>query len=113
MPPIIRQAVGWSLLGLGLIGMLVPVLPGTLFLAMGALLLAPYVRPFRRIAAWFHKRFPTLRGPMRRFRDFKVRHARYTTIHANSMSLENHLAKSATPPQSDACEKPSDTIKSR
>ncbi len=84
--------------------MLVPMVPGSLFLAMGALLLAPYVRSFRRVSAWFHKHFPNLRGPMRRFREFKVRHARYTRVDANLMSAENDLAKSAPRPQSDAQE---------
>lgn len=84
--------------------MLVPMVPGSLFLAVGALLLAPYVRPFRRVSAWFHKHFPNLRGPMRRFREFKVHHARYTRIDAKLMSAENDLAKAAPRQQSDAQE---------
>lgn len=64
---------GWTLIALGVVGLFVPVLQGLLFIAIGALLLAPYVRAFRRFSAWIHKRHPKLRGPLRRFRDFKRR----------------------------------------
>jgi hypothetical protein len=73
---ILRQVAGWALIALGVIGLFLPVLQGVLFLAIGALLLAPYVRAFRRFSAWVHKRYPHLRGPLRRFRDFKSRHPR-------------------------------------
>lgn len=71
---ILRQVIGWTLIALGLVGSLVPVMPGMLFIAIGALLLAPHVRVFRRFSAWIHKKFPHMRGPLRRFRDFKQRH---------------------------------------
>ncbi len=70
---ILRQAAGWTLIAVGLVGILIPVMPQWPFLAAGALLLAPYVRIFRRFAAWLHRRFPHWRGPLRRFRDFKQR----------------------------------------
>lgn len=68
---LLRQGAGWTLLAVGLAGVLIPVMPQWPFLAAGALLLAPYVRVFRRFSAWLHRRFPRWRGPLRRFRDFK------------------------------------------
>jgi len=68
---LIRQIAGWTLIAIGVAGLILPVLPGWLFLGAGALLLAPYVRLFRRFAAWIHVRFPVLRGRLRAFRDFK------------------------------------------
>ena len=68
---IARQVVGWLLLVVGLVGLLIPIFPSIPFFAAGALLLAPYVRVFRRLAAWMHKRYPRFRGPLRHFRDFK------------------------------------------
>ena len=68
---LLRQAAGWALIATGIIGLLVPVMPQWPFLFAGALLLAPYVRLFRRFSAWMHRRFPQWRRPLRRFRDFK------------------------------------------
>lgn len=68
---LLRQGAGWLLIATGLVGVLIPVMPQWPFLAAGALLLAPYVRVFRRFSAWLHRRFPGWRGPLRRFRDFK------------------------------------------
>ncbi|MBI2440700.1 MAG: hypothetical protein HYV35_04935 [Lentisphaerae bacterium] len=68
--PLIRQIAGWTLLAIGVVGIIIPVLPGWLFLGAGALILAPYVRAFRRLAAWLHIRFPGWRGRLRRFQHF-------------------------------------------
>jgi len=68
---LIRQVAGWTLLVIGVAGLILPVLPGWPFLGAGALLLAPHVRLFRRFAAWFHARFPALHGRLRAFRVFK------------------------------------------
>ena len=68
---IVRQIIGWMLIALGLVGLLIPVLPQLPFLIAGVLLLAPYIRIFRRASAWLHRRYPNYRGPMRRFREFK------------------------------------------
>jgi len=56
------------LLVLGVIGWVVPVMPGWLFVGAGVLLLAPRVRLFRRLIAWMYERFPALRGRLRAFR---------------------------------------------
>lgn len=68
---VLRQVAGWTLIALGLIGTIIPVLPQIPFLALGAVLLAPYVRIFRRLSAWVHKRYPKFRPHMRPFRVFK------------------------------------------
>lgn len=68
---IIRQVAGWTLIFISIIGLIVPVMPHMPFLALGALLLAPYVRIFRRVSAWIHKKFPAWRVRLRPFRDFK------------------------------------------
>jgi len=77
----LRQIAGWTLIALGLIGTIIPVLPQIPFLALGAVLLAPYIRIFRRLSAWVHKRFPRLRPHLRPFRIFK-RPPRGPTAHA-------------------------------
>ncbi len=68
---LIRHIAGWTLLAIGVAGLILPVIPGWLFLGAGALLLAPHVRRFHRFAAWIHWRFPVLRKKLRIFRDFK------------------------------------------
>jgi uncharacterized membrane protein YbaN (DUF454 family) len=70
---IARQVVGWLCIFLGVVGLVIPLFPQLPFLAVGALLLAPYVRVFRRFSAWIHKKYPRFRGPLRRFRDIKQR----------------------------------------
>lgn len=70
---IARQVAGWTLILLGVVALVVPLAPALPFLAVGALLLAPHVRAFRRLSAWIHKKYPRFRGPLRRFRDFKQR----------------------------------------
>lgn len=66
-----RQVIGWTLIAVGIIGLIIPVMPGWPFLGAGALMLASYFRVFRRFSAWIHKRFPNLRGPLKIFRNFK------------------------------------------
>lgn len=68
---VLRQIAGWLLIVVGVVNLLIPGLPASPLFAAGALLLAPYVRIFRRFSAWIHRRFPNWRGPLRRFRDFK------------------------------------------
>jgi uncharacterized membrane protein YbaN (DUF454 family) len=69
---LIRQIAGWSLMAIGVAGLILPVLPGWPFLGAGALLLAPHVRLFRRLAAWIYVRFPASRGRLRRLRIWKA-----------------------------------------
>lgn len=67
----VRLTVGWLCIAIAVIGLIIPVMPHTPFLALGAILLAPYVRLFRRISAWVHKHFPKMRRHLRPFRLFK------------------------------------------
>lgn len=66
-----RQTAGWFFIIFSIVGLIIPVMPHTPFLALGAILLAPYVRIFRRLSAWVHKRYPRFRPHMRPFRIFK------------------------------------------
>jgi len=68
---LIRQIAGWTLIAIGVAGLILPVIPGWLFLGAGALLLAPHVRLFHRFSAWIHARFPALRAQLRKFRSGK------------------------------------------
>jgi uncharacterized membrane protein YbaN (DUF454 family) len=58
---VLRHLAGWSLLVLGVAGLFLPILQGWLFIALGALLLAPDVPLFARVLDWIEKRFPALR----------------------------------------------------
>ncbi len=68
---IARQIAGWFFIILAIVGLIIPIFPHTPFLALGAILLAPYIRLFKRISAWIHKKYPRTRPHMRRFRIFK------------------------------------------
>ena len=70
---VFRLIAGWTLIVLGLIGTLIPVVPQIPFFVVGALLLAPHIRLFRRVSAWFHKKYPQSRPYARPFRIFKKR----------------------------------------
>jgi len=65
---VVRHIAGWSLLVLGVAGLFLPILQGWLFIALGALLLAPDVPLFARLLDWIEKRFPALRHPLHRAR---------------------------------------------
>ncbi|HVN31658.1 MAG TPA: PGPGW domain-containing protein [Thermoanaerobaculaceae bacterium] len=65
---LVRHALGWALLVLGIAGLVLPVLQGWLFIALAALLLAPDVPAFARLTNWIEKRFPALRHPIQRVR---------------------------------------------
>jgi uncharacterized membrane protein YbaN (DUF454 family) len=63
-----RHILGWGLLALGIAGLVLPVLQGWLFIALGAILLAPDVPFFARVLARIEERFPALRHPIRKLR---------------------------------------------
>ncbi|MGQ9495222.1 MAG: hypothetical protein ACUVRY_03045 [Thermoanaerobaculaceae bacterium] len=63
-----RHLLGWSLLVLGVVGLILPILQGWLFLAAGALLLAPDIPFFARFFCWIEARFPRLRALLARLR---------------------------------------------
>ncbi len=55
---LVRIGVGIVMLILGLVGLVLPVLQGVLFLIVAAFLLAPYSRFIRRRLEWSKQRFP-------------------------------------------------------
>lgn len=55
---VLRHAVGWLFIVLGILGCFLPILQGILFLAIGVFLLADYVPFFGRIRDWIHRKFP-------------------------------------------------------
>ncbi len=57
-----RHALGWGFLLLGVAGLVLPVLQGWLFIAIGALLLSPDIPAFARLMSWLEARFPRLRS---------------------------------------------------
>ena len=59
---LIRHLFGWGFLAVGLAGLVLPILQGWLFIALGALLLARDVPIFARSVCWAERRFPRLRG---------------------------------------------------
>ncbi|MCX6997797.1 MAG: hypothetical protein NTV49_12095 [Kiritimatiellaeota bacterium] len=65
---VIRQIIGWTVIVVGIIDLPLPG-PGWLIIGMGALILAPYIKVFRRFADWIQRRFPALREPLRKFEE--------------------------------------------
>lgn len=57
---IIRISAGAISLGLGVMGILLPILQGWFFLALGVVLLSKDIVFFRRITEWMRNRFPFL-----------------------------------------------------
>lgn len=62
--------MGLVLIILGLVGLVVPILQGWLFLALGALVLSPDIPLFARMVDWIEKRFPAIKDQVQRFRQF-------------------------------------------
>jgi len=69
MKVLIRHLFGWSFLAVGLAGLVLPILQGWLFIALGSLLLARDVPVFARFVCWAERRFPRLRGVISGWRD--------------------------------------------
>ena len=63
----LRVVAGWSCIVLGLLGCVLPILQGFLFLAIGAALLAPYVPFFRRLRIVLLRRLPRMRKKIYRY----------------------------------------------
>jgi uncharacterized membrane protein YbaN (DUF454 family) len=69
MRRVVRHVLGWTCLVLGVAGLVLPVLQGGILIALGALLLAPDIPLFARLACWVEERFPRLGGAIRTIRD--------------------------------------------
>ena len=65
----IRRILGWSSIGLGLLGIVLPVLPGLIFIALGIVLLGPHDPALRRSAI-------AIRLILRRWSQAEQRHMR-------------------------------------
>ena len=63
-----RIISGWIFLLLGVAGLFLPVLQGILSLAVGAFLLSPYIRFFRKMKCVLYRRFPRSREFAERLR---------------------------------------------
>ncbi len=57
---------GWFLVGLGIVGLFVPVLQGVLLIALGLIVLSRHSAPVRRLVERLRRRFPWLDRAMRR-----------------------------------------------
>jgi uncharacterized protein len=65
-----RIALGAILILLGIPGLVLPILQGWLFLALGALLLSVDIPVFDRLVEWITGKVPRIRKPVERFRNF-------------------------------------------
>ncbi len=70
MRRIIRLSLGIILILLGIPGLVLPILQGWLFLALGALLLSVDIPIFERLVDWIGERVPRVKEPLERFRNF-------------------------------------------
>ncbi|MFP3868662.1 MAG: hypothetical protein ACLFUU_10980 [Desulfobacteraceae bacterium] len=70
MRRIIRISLGTILMLLGIPGLVLPILQGWLFLALGALLLSVDLPFFERLVLWIEKRVPRVKKPLERLRNF-------------------------------------------
>jgi uncharacterized membrane protein YbaN (DUF454 family) len=68
MGRVVRHVLGWGSLALGVAGLVLPVIQGWLFIALGALLLAPDVPFFAQLLDRIERRIPALRHPIARMR---------------------------------------------
>ena len=70
MRRIVRISLGSIAIVLGLVGLVVPILQGWLFLALGAVLLSVDIPFFDRVVDWIENRIPPVKKPVERLRDY-------------------------------------------
>lgn len=63
-----RQTFGWTLLGVGVAGLALPILPGWLFIGWGILTLAADIPFFRRLVDRVEDRLPRLKAVIQRMK---------------------------------------------
>ena len=83
--PFMRRALGWSMIALALLGFLLPVLPGIVFLGLGIILLGPHDPTLRRAAVW-------IRLALRRWSRSRQRHLRATGALARGKYADSRRA---------------------
>ncbi len=62
MRAILRIASGIGLVTLGVIGLILPVMPGWIFLIPGLVILADYFPPIKRLVDWAKAKMEKVRG---------------------------------------------------
>ena len=62
MRAILRFASGIGLVILGVIGLILPVMPGWIFLIPGLVILADYYPPIKRLVDWGKKKMEKVKG---------------------------------------------------
>ena len=80
-----RRTLGWGMVALALLGILLPVLPGVIFLALGIIILGPHDPTLRRAAVW-------IRLTLRRWSQVKQRHLRALGSLARARYRDSRLA---------------------
>ena len=66
----VRISLGTILILLGIPGLVLPILQGWLFLALGALLLSVDVPFFDRLVRWIEQKVPPVKKPVERLRNY-------------------------------------------
>ena len=66
----VRISLGTILILLGIPGLVLPILQGWLFLALGALLLSVDIPLFDRLVSWIEKNAPPVKKPVERLRNY-------------------------------------------
>jgi uncharacterized membrane protein YbaN (DUF454 family) len=66
----LRISLGTISILLGIPGLVLPILQGWLFLALGALLLSIDIPWFNRMVVWIENRVPVTKKPLERIRNF-------------------------------------------
>ena len=67
---LVRISLGTILILLGIPGLVLPILQGWLFLALGAVLLSVDVPFFDRMVRWIERKVPPVKKPVERLRNF-------------------------------------------
>jgi uncharacterized protein len=70
MRRIVRISLGVVLILLGIPGLVLPVLQGWLFLALGALLLSVDLTFFDRLVRWIEEKVPPVKKPLEKVRNY-------------------------------------------
>jgi uncharacterized membrane protein YbaN (DUF454 family) len=62
---LLRILSGFGLVLLGILGLILPIMPGWVFLIPGLVILADYFPPIRRLLNWAKRKFEQQTGRMR------------------------------------------------
>ena len=63
MRKILRISLGIGLIVLGIVGLIMPIMPGWVFLVPGLVILAEYFPGLRRVVDWAKRKFEETKGP--------------------------------------------------